>query len=85
MAVVDNLFNRHYSDAVGYPALRLNYRLGMKYVGAAGVDDRCAVTDWAGLSIFQQLQIDDRESSKIWRQARKERPRERECYNSAIR
>jgi vitamin B12 transporter len=32
VAVVDNLFNRHYSDAVGYPALRLNYRLGLKYV-----------------------------------------------------
>jgi vitamin B12 transporter len=31
VAVVDNLFNRHYSDAVGYPALRLNYRLGLKY------------------------------------------------------
>lgn len=31
VAVVNNLFNRHYSDAVGYPALRLNYRLGLKY------------------------------------------------------
>jgi vitamin B12 transporter len=31
VAVVDNLFNRHYQDAVGYPALRLNYRLGLKY------------------------------------------------------
>ena len=31
VAIVDNLFNRHYSDAVGYPALRLNYRVGMKY------------------------------------------------------
>ncbi len=31
VAVVDNLFNRHYSDSVGYPALRLNYRLGLKY------------------------------------------------------
>jgi vitamin B12 transporter len=30
-ARVQNLFNRHYSDAVGYPALRLNYMLGMKY------------------------------------------------------
>jgi vitamin B12 transporter len=32
VAVVNNLFNRHYSDAVGYPALRLNYRLGLKYM-----------------------------------------------------
>lgn len=31
LAVVNNLFNRHYQDAVGYPALRLNYRLGVKY------------------------------------------------------
>lgn len=31
LAVVNNLFNRHYQDAVGYPALRLNYRLGLKY------------------------------------------------------
>ena len=31
VAAVNNLFNRHYSDAVGYPALRLNYRLGLKY------------------------------------------------------
>jgi vitamin B12 transporter len=31
IAVVNNLFNRHYQDAVGYPALRLNYRLGLKY------------------------------------------------------
>jgi vitamin B12 transporter len=31
VAVVNNLFNRHYQDAVGYPALRLNYRLGLKY------------------------------------------------------
>lgn len=30
-ARVQNLFNNHYSDAVGYPALRLNYMLGMKY------------------------------------------------------
>lgn len=30
-ARVQNLFNRHYSDAVGYPALRLNYMLGMKF------------------------------------------------------
>ena len=31
VAIVNNLFNRHYSDAVGYPALRLNYRVGLKY------------------------------------------------------
>ena len=31
VATVSNVFNRHYSDAVGYPALRLNYRLGLKY------------------------------------------------------
>jgi vitamin B12 transporter len=30
-ARVQNLFNHHYSDAVGYPALRLNYMLGMKF------------------------------------------------------
>ena len=29
---VDNLFNNHYQTAVGYPALRLNWRLGAKYV-----------------------------------------------------
>ena len=31
VAAVNNLFNRHYSDALGYPALRLNYRLGLRY------------------------------------------------------
>jgi vitamin B12 transporter len=31
VGAVNNLFNRHYSDAVGYPALRLNYRLGLRY------------------------------------------------------
>jgi vitamin B12 transporter len=31
VALVNNLFNRHYQDAVGYPALRLNYRVGLKY------------------------------------------------------
>lgn len=31
LAVVNNLFNRHYEDAVGYPALRLSYRVGLKY------------------------------------------------------
>jgi outer membrane cobalamin receptor len=31
VAAVNNLFNRHYEIAVGYPALRLNYRLGLKY------------------------------------------------------
>ena len=29
---VDNLFNNHYQTAVGYPALRLNWRLGVRYV-----------------------------------------------------
>ncbi|HTU34787.1 MAG TPA: TonB-dependent receptor plug domain-containing protein [Candidatus Acidoferrum sp.] len=31
VATVDNLLNRHYEVAVGYPALRLNYRVGLKY------------------------------------------------------
>lgn len=31
IAAVDNLFNRHYEVAAGYPALRLNYRVGLKY------------------------------------------------------
>jgi vitamin B12 transporter len=35
-ARVQNLFDRHYSDAVGYPALRLNYMLGMKYRWGGG-------------------------------------------------
>jgi vitamin B12 transporter len=30
-ARVQNMLNRHYSDAVGYPALRLNYMVGMRY------------------------------------------------------
>jgi outer membrane cobalamin receptor len=30
-ARVENLFDRRYSDAVGYPALRLNYRIGLTY------------------------------------------------------
>jgi len=30
-ARVENLFNRRYQDAVGYPALGLNYRLGLRY------------------------------------------------------
>jgi len=32
LARVENLFDRRYQDAVGYPALGLNYRLGMRYV-----------------------------------------------------
>ncbi|MFZ0635874.1 MAG: TonB-dependent receptor [Candidatus Acidiferrales bacterium] len=32
LARVENLFDRRYQDAVGYPALGLNYRLGMKFV-----------------------------------------------------
>jgi outer membrane cobalamin receptor len=31
-AHVENLFNNHYQDAVGYPALRLNFRVGIRYV-----------------------------------------------------
>jgi vitamin B12 transporter len=31
-AQLQNLFDRQYSDAVGYPALGRNYRLGLKYV-----------------------------------------------------
>lgn len=33
---VENLFNRQYQDAVGYPALGRNFRLGMKYVWGGG-------------------------------------------------
>lgn len=32
LARVENLFNNHYEDAVGFPALRLNWRVGMRYV-----------------------------------------------------
>jgi vitamin B12 transporter len=32
LARVENLFNNHYQDAVGFPALRLNWRVGMRYV-----------------------------------------------------
>jgi outer membrane cobalamin receptor len=31
-ARVENLFNNHYQEAVGYPALRLNFLLGIRYV-----------------------------------------------------
>ncbi len=31
IARIGNLFNRHYQDAIGYPALRLNFRAGLKY------------------------------------------------------
>ena len=30
-AHLENLFDKHYQDAVGYPALGFNYRLGLKY------------------------------------------------------
>ena len=30
VAHIENLFDRHYQDAVGYPALGFNYRLGMR-------------------------------------------------------
>jgi outer membrane cobalamin receptor len=33
---VENLFDRYYQDAVGYPALGRNFRLGMKYVWGGG-------------------------------------------------
>ena len=33
---VENLFDRHYQDAVGFPALGRNFRLGMKYVWGGG-------------------------------------------------
>jgi outer membrane cobalamin receptor len=33
---VENLFDRRYEDAVGYPALGRNFRLGMKYVWGGG-------------------------------------------------
>jgi outer membrane cobalamin receptor len=33
---VENLFDRHYQDAVGYPALGRNFRLGMKYAWGGG-------------------------------------------------
>lgn len=32
IARVENLLNRHYESSVGYPGLRLNYRLAVKYV-----------------------------------------------------
>jgi vitamin B12 transporter len=32
VARLENLFDRHYQEAVGYPALGFNYRLGLKYV-----------------------------------------------------
>jgi outer membrane receptor protein involved in Fe transport len=31
-AHVENLFNNHYQEAVGYPALRLNFLVGIRYV-----------------------------------------------------
>jgi outer membrane cobalamin receptor len=31
-AHIENLFNNHYQDAVGYPALRLNFLVGIRYV-----------------------------------------------------
>ena len=32
IAQVQNLFDRQYQDAVGYPALGRNFRVGIKYV-----------------------------------------------------
>jgi outer membrane cobalamin receptor len=31
MGHVENLLDHHYQDAIGYPALGLNYRAGLKY------------------------------------------------------
>jgi vitamin B12 transporter len=31
VARVENLFNNHYQDTVGFPALRMNWRLGIRY------------------------------------------------------
>jgi outer membrane cobalamin receptor len=31
VAHIDNLFDKHYQDEVGYPALGFNYRLGLTY------------------------------------------------------
>ena len=28
----ENLLDRHYQDAIGYPALGYNYRVGIRYV-----------------------------------------------------
>ncbi len=36
LARVENLFDRRYQDAVGYPGLGLNYRLGLKFVWGGG-------------------------------------------------
>jgi vitamin B12 transporter len=36
LARVENLFNNHYQDAVGFPALRLNWRAGIRYVWGRG-------------------------------------------------
>ena len=33
---VENLFDRHYQDAIGYPALGLNYRAGIRYTWGGG-------------------------------------------------
>ena len=35
-ARVENLFDRRYQDAIGYPALGLNYRAGIRYVWGGG-------------------------------------------------
>jgi vitamin B12 transporter len=35
-AHIENLFDKHYQDAVGYPALGYNYRLGLRYVWGGG-------------------------------------------------
>jgi outer membrane cobalamin receptor len=35
-AHIQNLFDKHYQDALGYPALGYNYRLGLRYVWGGG-------------------------------------------------
>jgi outer membrane receptor protein involved in Fe transport len=33
---VENLFDKKYQDVVGYPALRRNYRAGIRWVAGGG-------------------------------------------------
>ncbi len=43
IAHIGNLFDKHYQDAVGYPALGYNYRVGVKYTWGGGESAR-----WGG-------------------------------------
>jgi hypothetical protein len=36
IAHIGNLFDQHYQDAIGYPALGYNYRVGVKYTWGGG-------------------------------------------------